>query len=376
MRRLQMAGIPLPELYVCENRIEAMDMANAGLPYIVTKLPDIDIVKIVLFRVLKKRFPYIKWAKILGVKSTCRLNVIVPGHKVDETEKKHDEREEEELHDDRKRDVDDEEDIDYKDDIDDDASEKEDLLHEHSDIAESAREFHGTNKEAKTRVMKIEDFCADEASHVNIEQLQALGFLPHFMGDIVDAIKLNLMDRMQWRECWNKKLSACVGDVDYGYDAPNLMILDISGSIPEGISATMLHLIDSLRTQASAELIITGSTSMWWGSDEDLPDPKWIRGHIGYGNESTEFLRILDEHVKGRHFGNVISFGDNDCPYHCFSSDDTPENNPLPGTVVDRVMHYHTFQKNMETGYAKWVSTFCPDAEKVFDTSWCEVMFR
>lgn len=372
MRKLKAAGIPLPEIYVCENRLEAVQAANIGMPYIVTNLSDIDIVKVVLYRILQKRFPYIRWKQVLGITTMRRLNVIVPGSKASDHMGEHeDEADDEVIKEPSDTNTEERDDIEQ-----DDTEPERNFSHETANIAEDVREFTGTCYDAPSRVMDIEDFCEDEAAHVNIEQLQALGFLPHFMDDIADAIKLNLMDRMQWRECWNKKLSACVGDVDYGYDAPNLMILDISGSIPEGISATMLHLIDSLRTQASAELIITGSTSMWWGADEDLPDPQWIRGHIGYGNEAKVFLKILDEHVKGRHFGNVISFGDNDCPYYRFGDRDTPENNPLPGTQVDRVMHYHTFQRNTETGYAKWVSKFCPDAEQVFDTSWCDVMFR
>ena len=361
MHRLQVGGLPLPEIYICNTRSEAMTLADAGIPYIKTRIPDIDIVKVVLYRILKKKFPHIEWRKILGGNCTRRLNVIVPGRKIQEDE-----------------DGD-------KDPIDINqnapaqsigSEEEEDIYkgHEESTIAEDYREFDNNGiEDVKDRVVSIDEFCFDEASHVNIETLQALGFLPKFMDDAANAIRINLENRMMWRECWNKRLGAAVGDVDYSVDAANLIILDISGSIPEGISATMLQLIDSLRMQTNAEVIITGSTSMYWGDGEDLPDPEWIRNHIGYGNEAHQFFAILKKHIQGRHFGNVISFGDNDCPYYRFSHVDTPERNPLVGTRVDRVMHYHTTYPQ-ETGYAKWVKIFCPDAEQVIDTSWCEVM--
>lgn len=370
MHRLQAKGLPLPEIYVCRTKADAMMLADSGIPYIKTNMSDIDIVKVVLYRILKDRFPQIKWRKILGVTCMRRLNVIVPGRKIQE--KEHDDRIDEpsakaiDLHGDRDGDKA------KKDEA--EIPEASDKGHAESHIAENYREFDNEGVEhVENRVIPVNEFCFDEASHVNIETLQALGFLPKFMDDAANAIRINLENRMMWRECWNKRLGTAIGDVDYSTEAANLIILDISGSIPRGISATMLQLIDSLRTQTNAEVIITGSTSMYWGDGEELPDPAWIRNHIGYGNEAEVFFKILREHVSGRHFGNVISFGDNDSPYYRFSHQDTPENNPLVGTKVDRVMHYHTTY-NRETGYARWVRIFCPDAEQVIDTSWCQVM--
>lgn len=373
MHRLQVGGLPLPEIYVCDEPGDSEVLADAGIPYIKTRMDDVDIVKVVLYRILRNKFPHIKWHKILGANCTKRLNVIVPGHKVQVDE-------------DGDKDpvaIDPDTQI-PSDDIPDDEEhdeaegfeEEEDTYKGHrvSTIAEDYREFENEGAEiVADRFVPVDEFCFDEASHVNVETLQALGFLPKFMDDAADAIRINLENRMRWRECWNKRLGAAVGDVGYGVEAANLIILDISGSIPEGISATMLQLIDSLRSQTNAEVIITGSTSMYWGDGEELPEPEWIRNHIGYGNEAEMFFRILRNHVAGRHFGNVISFGDNDSPYYRFSMEDTPERNPLIGTQVDRVMHYHTTYEK-ETGYAQWVKIFCPDAEQVIDTSWCEVM--
>ena len=361
MHRLQVGGLPLPEVYVCDNPGDSEVLADAGIPYVKTRMSDVDIVKVILFRVLERKFPHIKWREVLGISPTKRLNVIVPGRRI-------------------------EHDGEAGGPVDETASEGGDVGcaeaimmdepkgHRVSTIAEDYREFENAGMEmVADRTVPIDEFCFDEASHVNIETLQSLGFLPKFMDDAADAIRINLENRMRWRECWNKRLGAAVGDVGYGTEAANLIILDISGSIPEGISATMLQLVDSLRSQTNAEVIITGSTSMYWGDGEDLPDPRWIRDHIGYGNEAKRFFEILRDHVAGRHFGNVISFGDNDSPYYRFSSDDTPENNPVIGVQVDRVLHYHTTDPR-ETGYARWVKIFSPDAEQVIDTSWCEVM--
>lgn len=363
MHRLQMGGLPLPEIYVCDEPGDSEVLADAGIPYIKTSMSDVYIVKVILFRVLERKFPHIEWRKVLGINPTRRLNVIVPGRKVEP-----DDEADEPVGETAGEGGDIDGDIGF------DLAAEEAKGHRASFIAEDYREFDNAGVESVAdRTVPIDEFCFDEASHVNVETLQSLGFLPKFMDDAADAIRINLENRMRWRECWNKRLGAAVGDVGYGTEAANLIILDISGSIPEGISATMLQLVDSLRSQTNAEVIITGSTSMYWGDGEGLPDPSWIRDHIGYGNEAREFFKILRDHVAGRHFGNVISFGDNDSPYYRFSYKDTPEDNPVVGVQVDRVLHYHTTYPR-ETGYARWVKIFCPEAEQVIDTSWCEVM--
>ena len=343
MRKLDGMGIKLPDIYIAESREDAIRLQSVGLPYIKTQLSDREIVMLILYRMLVKRFPHIKWSEVLHVNLKARVNVIVPGGSVSGK-----------------------------------AHAEHDPEHELSDIAGAPRTFDVEGTEGdKPEHIAVADFCADEASHVNIEQLQALGLLPKFMDDIADSIRLNLEDRMRWRECWNKRLGAAVGDVSYGMEKPNLIILDISNSIPEGISATMIQLIETLRDRASADLIVTGSTSMFWAADEELPSPEWIRGHIARCNESKQFIRILKTRIAGRHFGNVISFGDYDAPYYrwheAVHNARHRESTLLQGTSVDRVVNYHTYKEDW-TGYAAWVQDCSPDAEVVFDTRWCKVM--
>lgn len=338
MHRLSYEGLPLPELYVCDSRREARACLEAGISCIVTSMPDEDIVKLVLYRTLRRKFPHIRWDRIIRLRPAVgELVVMVPGGDAGDS----------------------------------DAFSDGDSGR--ADVAIESRVFGGTDTNTGSHHIEtsIDDFCQEEISHVNVEQLQALGMLPRFMSDAADAIRVNMEDRLRWQDGWNKRLGACVGTAGYGHEAPNLIILDISGSIPRGISYTMLQLIATLQSQTSADLIVTGSRSMFWSHDEELPDPDWLRDSIGLSNERTMFFKILRDHVAGRHFGNVISFGDWDTPFERDMS-----NMPrLDGTIVDRVVHYHTTEKN-PTGYARWCREVSPDCEEVIDTSWCEVMVR
>lgn len=370
MHRLKTMGLPLPEVYVCRTRSEAVEIADAGIPYLISKLDDLEIVKLVMFRVLKKKFPHIDWKKTLGIKQVKSLIVMVPGS--DQMDEEATETEEPAPVPEQPETPDIEDPVDSEEDED-----NEEYLDPESRmvtaVAEDYRYFSGSEYGCSTPV-KLEDFCMDEAAHVNIEQLQALGFLPKFMDDAADAIRINLEDRIRWRECYNKRLGCCVGDVDFGYEAPNLIILDVSASIPEGISATMLQLIATLRDQANADLIVTGGKSFYWSNDDELPDPERIRKMVPRGNECDMFMKILAENISGRHFGNVISFGDYDAPEtFAFHYRNQYKDFSMPGTQVDRVLHYHTYHPT-RTGYAKWVHEICPDAEEVYDTEWCRVM--
>lgn len=376
MRRLSYPGIKLPCVYVTNDDAEVLMLRESGMPYIRTSDTDDRVVLCVLYHWLCRRFPHIDWRRQLGLGMKPRSYVVhVPGHRATE-----------ESADDARRRVEAAEgdldmpeetgDLACADDIrlDDDGG-----FESRHDVADEEREFcgDGYHEEARDAVVKLEEFCADELSHVNVEQLQALGFLPAFMSDVADAIRTNLLTSMRWRDGWNKRLGCAVGDFSVGTKAPNLIILDISGSIPRGISATMLELIDSLRSQAEADLIVTGGSSYYWPASAELPTPGWIRANVDCDNEAVMFYRILRERLAGRHFGNVISFGDNDCPVDFARwQGQEPDEDAGMGITVDRVMHFHTWQRNTRTGYAKWVSYANPNVEEVFDTSWCECMER
>jgi hypothetical protein len=99
---------------------------------------------------------------------------------------------------------------------------------------------------------------------------------------------------------------------------------------------------------------------------------------FNYGNESYDFFNILNMRIRGRHYGHVFSFGDDDTPkYEWFHNDQTCS---LAGTTVDHVHHYHTglrwrnTETDLKTGYAKWCHMLSTQPAVDYDTSWCEVI--
>lgn len=338
LKRFKIPGIKIPKLYIADNATDIALAQQNGLPYIVWHRSEDDLIKAVLRPVLEKLFPYIKWKDVLGPRKYFETEVeIVEGCEAEANNAWND---------------------------------TEDT--EVADIAEDYRWFDGTGEEGHKK-LPLEKYIGDISCNVDIEVLQRLQLLPKFLGDIVDCLRNNLA-QTKWTEGYNKKLGVATGTFSSPKELPNLIILDVSGSIPRGISATMITMIDTLRTQLHADLIITASISKYYKFGEELPDPQTIRDEFDYGNEANQFYEILKDHVAGKEWGHVVSFGDYDAP-SSFGTWKTEE--PLlPGTKVNMVHHYHTWDERGKTGYALWCDKIGYLGGQEFNNEWCEIIRR
>ena len=382
LQRVRIEGIELPRLYIAENLADARIAADNGLPYIVWRKGMDTLIKSLLRPAIEKLFPYINWSKVLGKKMPIKSNIkIVDGDKDSEI-----------------IDLIDEES--YGSDIEieeaNDAAIKSQLEYEREEdfvddanaeryvpIADTDRCCPNGSVEKRNfepDKISVEDYIGDISSSVNIDILQALGMLPKFVGDVADCIKLNLSNRIKWTEGYNKKLASTIGNFKGRGQLPNLLIIDVSASIPDGIAATMITLAETLRNQCNADLIITSARSCYYPSGSELPDNQAIRDYFGRSNESVEFSMILEKYIKGREFGHVISFGDNDYPWlRSYQKRNYDYRDAgcidISGTKVHEIHNYHTTYNNTITGYAKWAADCSPDVIH-YDTSWCNVMIN
>lgn len=354
LERLTITGVNLPKIYIAKNNADIRLATENGLPYIVWKQNNNELVKLILRPVLEKLFPDIVWDAVLGKKKRFNTDVMfVAGGDAEA--------------------------------ITDSAFGFEcEGESEIADIATEERSFRGGFEEGEDNYYKklpIEEYIGDISSSVDLEVLQRLQLLPKFMSDIVDCIKTNLCN-VKWREGYNKKLGAAIGTFNNSKELPNLIILDVSGSIPRGISATMISLIDTLRNQVKADLIITSDISRYYPFGSELPDPQEIRDMFGYGNEAYQFYNILDNHISGKEWGHVISFGDNDCPaeFIFYNKSDMRDEPFMSGTKIHMVHHYHTgsgcYRSKQMTGYAKWCHEIAYLGGEEYDTSWCRIISR
>ena len=82
------------------------------------------------------------------------------------------------------------------------------------------------------------------------------------------------------------------------------------------------------------------------------------------------FANILEEHIVGKHIGNVICFGDNDSPGR-FNFGRAMDNVTYEGTQVDAIWGYHTDYYDELPGYCLWAEKLNPNAEIHYDNTWC-----
>lgn len=326
LERLIIPGVPsdcVPRLYVATNNSDVRLAKDNGLPYVRWSAGAKDLLIQVLRPALEKKFPYIIWSQVLGHRKDVSTTIVhVPGGEDEESSQ----------------------------------CEGEDSCI--ADIAISERSFTGSAEADSQKMLSISEYLDDASCYVNLESLQRLELLPSFLGDIVDNVKKNLVAPLHWREGWNKKKRCCLGNYHGEHQLPNLIIIDVSASIPRGISATMLVLADTLRSQIQADLIITGGISLYFKYGEELPTPDEIRRRVPAGNESQLFREIVESKLH-KQYGHIISFGDQDNP------------GKIDTDIRCKVTHhYHTWSHDDRTGYAK-----CFHAEKeTFDNTWCKIL--
>lgn len=384
LQRVMIDGIELPRLYIAEDRQDAELAKNKGIPFIRWTQGQDALIKMLLRPVLERMFPDIKWNIVLGPKRRFHTKVNV--YEKEESTPDQVElakQDESPTYTDADASAENWEPTQSEDELDMSGFAEEDedgVLTETSVACGSERLFSddGSHELVVCHNLDIEDYIGDMSSYVNIEMLQRLRLMPAFLGNILDCVKLNIGSGLYWREGYNKRLGIPVGRFNSSGQLPNLIILDVSGSIPRGISATMISLVDTLRTQLSADLIITSSHSRFYPMGSELPKPQRIRDMFGYGNEASDFFGILAKNICGRHYGHVFSFGDNDCPeyYKIYGDREMPS---LAGTIVEHVHHYHTGthlcgETKVKTGYAKWCHMLSNTPAEEYDTSWCKVI--
>ena len=378
MYQLKIGNIPLPKLYVCEKG-EGRKARELGVPYIIKPKgwTDERLVKCVLYRTLARKFPDILWARILGPEA-CNpygIEVNVPNQVEPPVVGQRKEVAAE-----------------YRDNPGFDTTGLTSPDMEFTEDAEYRDTGGGLDVDDKVDwtkpltqwdVERLDKYVGDLGFYVDIEELQALHLLPVFLDDIANAIKKNLYS-VAWCDGYNKKLGCNLGSWKGGSQAPNLIVLDVSGSIPSGVAGTMVSLIDTLRSQADADLIITSGRSEFFPANEGLPSPDQLSGLIGGCNERIQFYDILRKHVLGKHWGNVVVFGDQDAPadprlkrmdrlYGGGKKAEHITDQELQSTRIDRIMAFHTYARKVP-GYGLWAVQAAPKAEIVYNTEWTKEM--
>jgi hypothetical protein len=224
----------------------------------------------------------------------------------------------------------------------------------------------------------LEQLSSDRATYVDLDMLSDLAMIPTFMTDIREAITVNVTNSYMWQDGYNKKTGICSGSLIEQPRARSLIILDISGSIPDGVSAGMLTLIKTMSEVTHADVIITGGSSYFYSTEEVRSlDIREVRRKINANNEAMMFYAILNSHDMD--YENIITFGDSDHPAGFCDRKDLESLVFTQKISTKRwysffCMRHDTYGNKSEKGcgYGRWVKEANPLVERIDNTEWAK----
>jgi len=233
-----------------------------------------------------------------------------------------------------------------------------------STTASESKVCKHTGDEEELMGESVYEYIESSLYIVDIEYLKNLHIIPTWFTDIETAVKENIMNSILYNpSLYNKKLDLCSGSVELTSPEKNLIIIDISSSIPKAISKAVLLLAKTMASQFYADLLITGSKSTLYDYTEmDKLDVTKIYDENEMDNDQVHFVKLISTYRK---YNTVISFGDNDNPGHCWGNTynsgtktiSLEEGKKLNKWDVNRIYSFHTKSSKIITAYAEWFST-------------------
>jgi hypothetical protein len=213
---------------------------------------------------------------------------------------------------------------------------------------------------------KFKEFVKDSSCYVDIEKLKALNVFPVWLNTIEDAVSTNIHNFAVFNNnMYNKKLEGMFGSLDLVSPSRNLIIIDISGSIPRAVSSTTLTLAKNLAETFYADLLITGSKSTLYAY-ENLHELNidTIYDENGMDNDQVYFKKLVTSTEK--RYKTAIVFGDNHNPGWDWSNKynrntktiSEKDGKKMCKWEIEKLISFHTSdyytQKNKIAGYAVW----------------------
>ncbi len=210
----------------------------------------------------------------------------------------------------------------------------------------SGGSFWKSNVEGNTE-LSIDSFVQDQYL-VDFDRLSDLKILPKWMEDLKSAIQANIIDEVTFDPtAFNKQMGLNVGSSTVTHHMKNLLILDVSGSMPDAVVMTITNLAKLMSKKFYADIIVTGGRS-YFIDYEDVPkeDIVDIAKRAGRNNEGEMFKQIVEE-IK--EYNTVISFGDDDNPVRFGGNKEINTK-----FTVETLYSLHTEKSsNNVTGYAR-----------------------
>ena len=200
------------------------------------------------------------------------------------------------------------------------------------------------------------EFVEDCAAIVDINKLKELNVFPIWLESIEAAIETNVHNFALYNPyMYNKKLDGMYGSIDMTNPSKNLIIIDISASIPRAVGTTCLTLAKHLVETFYADLMVTGKETHLFPYEEiqDL-DIEGLYSSIGQGNESDMYRKLVTGETKK--YATCIVFGDNHSPCDGWTHSSNikigrDDAKKMCTWTVEKMISLHTTDNTKRAGY-------------------------
>jgi len=224
----------------------------------------------------------------------------------------------------------------------------------------------------------FKEFVKDSAVYVDVQKLKDLNVFPVWLNKIEDAISTNIHNFAIFNNnMYNKKLEGMYGSLDLVSPDKNLIIIDISGSIPKAVSSTCLALSKNLAETFYADLLITGSKSTLYAYEELYKlDIQTIYNENGMDNDQVWFKKLVTSEKKN--YKTVIVFGDNHSPLQKWNNKfnsgtkeiSRKDAKEMCQWTINKLISFHVNGVNYNAGYSDFFSPL--EEERIAD--WCKYL--
>lgn len=216
---------------------------------------------------------------------------------------------------------------------------------------------------------KLDEFIEDISCYVDTETLKALNVFPVWYENVEKAVSINIQNFAVYdHNMYNKKLDGMYGGLTFSDPSKNLIIVDISGSIPKAVATTTLVTSRNLAESFYADILITGAISKFYDYSEiHTMDFDTIYREIGQNNDQAYFKALVSQ---PKVYQTAIVFGDGDHPGSKWSYDTDTDISDEDGKKlcqwkVNKLISFHTKNNFDLAGYSRWFNV--KETQKIAD---------
>lgn len=220
--------------------------------------------------------------------------------------------------------------------------------------SEHSKEDLGGITETK---LEFNDLLKDVSYKVDIEVLRDLHLLPYWFNVIEDSIVVNLANTAIFNpNLYTKKFGIPIGDFELSEMQKNIIIIDISGSIPKSISSNILIYAKTFAELFYTDILITGTKSKLYDYSElDSLDINEIYNECGTDNDQKYFKKIVS---SPKTYKTAIVFGDSHSPCMKWHKGDKyikkDDGKKICQWSIGEIISLHTTSNYTLAGYADW----------------------